>query len=145
MIDWNKLYDYNNYKFKSFEYFCFCIAKRQFDEKGNFTSIDGSGGDGGIEFYLKLNNGDYWGWQAKFFDNPPRLNRSGRKNQIMNSLISSCKNYPKLKKWFLCTNSDFTDTEIDWYENEIKSNVRRSSDESFKFLCCEQCIASELV
>ena len=125
MIDWNKLYDYNNYKFKSFEYFCFCIAKRQFDEKGNFTSIDGSGGDGGIEFYLKLNNGDYWGWQAKFFDNPPRLNRSGRKNQIMNSLISSCKNYPKLKKWFLCTNSDFTDTEIDWYENEIKSNVRR--------------------
>ena len=92
MIDWNKLYDYNNYKFKSFEYFCFCIAKRQFDEKGNFTSIDGSGGDGGIEFYLKLNNGDYWGWQAKFFDNPPRLNRSGRKNQIMNSFISSIKN-----------------------------------------------------
>lgn len=125
MIDWNKLYDYNNYKFKSFEYFCFCIAKRQFDDKGKFTPIDGSGGDGGVEFYLKLNNGDYWGWQAKFFDNPPRLNRSSRKNQIMESLISSCKNYPKLKKWFLCTNSDFTDTEIDWYENEIKSNVRR--------------------
>ena len=125
MIDWSKLYDYNNYKFKSFEYFCFCIAKRQFDDKGNFTPIDGSGGDGGVEFYLKLNNGDYWGWQAKFFDNPPRLNSSSRKNQIMNSLISSCKNYPKLKKWFLCTNSDFTGSEIDWYENEIKSNVRR--------------------
>lgn len=124
MIDWNKLYDYNNHKFKSFECFCFCIAKRQFEEKGNFTPIDGSGGDGGVEFYLELNDGEYWGWQAKFFDTP-RLSHSNRKTQIMNSLISSCKNYPKLKKWFLCTNSDFTPDEIEWYEKEIKSNVKR--------------------
>ncbi len=125
MIEWSKLKDYNNHKFKSFEYFCFCIAKRQFDEKGNFTPIDGSGGDGGVEFYLNLNNGEYWGWQAKFFDNHPRLNLSNRKNQIMESLISSCKNYPELTKWFLCTNSDFTSDENDWYENEIKSNIHR--------------------
>jgi len=125
MIDWNKLYDYNNDKFKSFENFCFCIANRQFDDKGKFTPIDGSGGDGGVEFYLNLDNGEYWGWQAKFFNNTARLKYSNRKTQIMNSLISSCKNYPELKKWFLCTNSDFTDSEIDWYENKIKSNVRR--------------------
>lgn len=125
MIDWNKLYDYNNDKFKSFEKFCFCIANRQFDDKGKFTPIDGSGGDGGVEFYLNLDNGEYWGWQAKFFNNTTRLKYSNRKKQIMESLISSCKNYPKLKKWFLCTNSDFTSGEIEWYEDEIKSNVRR--------------------
>lgn len=124
MIDWNKLSDYNNHKFKSFEYFCFCIAKRQFDEKGDFTPIDGSGGDEGVEFYLNLNNGEYWGWQAKFFDTP-RLSQSNRKTQIMESLISSCKNYPKLTKWYLCTNSDFTPEENRWYKNNIKSNVKR--------------------
>lgn len=124
MIDWNKLYDYNNYKFKSFECFCFCIANRQFDDKGKFTPIDGSGGDGGVEFYLNLDNGEYWGWQAKFFDNTARLSYSNRKTQIMESLISSCKNYPKLTKWFLCTNSDFTPKENKWYKDKIKSNVK---------------------
>lgn len=124
MIDWNKLYDYNNYKFKSFECFCFCIANRQFDDKGKFTTIDGSGGDGGVEFYLNLDNGEYWGWQAKFFDNTARLSYSNRKTQIMESLISSCKNYPKLTKWFLCTNSDFTPKENKWYKDKIKSNVK---------------------
>ena len=92
--------------------------------KENSPPIDGSGGDGGVEFYLNLDNGEYWGWQAKFFDNTARLSYSNRKTQIMESLISSCKNYPKLTKWFLCTNSDFTPKENKWYKDKIKSNVK---------------------
>jgi hypothetical protein len=115
MIDWEKLKPYENAKWKSFEEFCYQIAKRQFNNSGEFTPVDDSGGGDGVEFYLMLPNGDEWGWQAKFFYPNPRLKGSGRKNSIKKSLKKSIKVHPNLKKWFICTPTSFTTKENIWF------------------------------
>ena len=103
MIDWSKLKPYQNDQRRSFEELCYQIAKRLYEEKGRFTSIDDSGGGDGVEFYLTLPNGDQWGWQAKFYYPDPRLSQSSRKSAIINSLKKACETHPRLKKWILCT------------------------------------------
>jgi len=120
MIDWEKIKPYENAKWKSFEEFCYQIAKRLFNNLGEFTPVDDSGGGDGVEFYLTLPNGDEWGWQAKFYYPNPRLNVSGRKNSIKKSLEKSIKVHPNLKKWFLCIPSNFTPPENNWFKQSLK-------------------------
>jgi len=124
VIDWSKLRTKNGKQDEAFELFCYCIAQKKFGHLGKFISIDGKGGDGGIEFYLELDNGNIWGWQAKYFNDTGRLKDGGRKTQISNSLKSACENYgDRLKKWFLCTNSEFTPGEIDWLKNTLTNEI----------------------
>jgi len=120
MIDWEKLKPYENAKWKSFEEFCYQIAKRLFNDLGEFTPVDDSGGGDGVEFYLTLPNGEEWGWQAKFYYPNRRLNISNRKNSIKNSLKKSIEIHSNLKKWFLCTPSKFTPTENNWFNHSLK-------------------------
>ncbi len=116
MIDWSKLRSYQGNRWKSFEEFCYSIAKRLYYAQGKFTSIDDSGGGDGVEFYLTRAEGTEWGWQAKCFYPQPRLSKSGRKTSIKKSLKKAVKNHKRLKKWFLCTPTDFTTSEINWFE-----------------------------
>ena len=123
MIDWLKLKPYQNNKYRSFEELCYQIAKGLHGEKGRFTSVDDSGGGDGVEFYLTFPNGDQWGWQAKFYHPQERLSESGRKRSIIDSLKKSCEIHPHLKKWILCTPTDFTPTEQDWFENTLPESI----------------------
>lgn len=84
-IDFSKLKPYGGKVTKCFEQLCYQIAQREYGHLGTFTPIDGSGGDGGVEFYLNLTNGEKWGWQCKFFGDTGRLNVANRKLQIENS------------------------------------------------------------
>ena len=123
MIDWSELKPYQNDKYRSFEELCYQIAKGLHEEKGRFTSVDDSGGGDGVEFYLTLENGDQWGWQAKFYHPQERLSESGRKRSITNSLKKSCEIHPRLKKWILCTPTNFTSTEQKWFENTLPESI----------------------
>ncbi|MYG08234.1 hypothetical protein F4167_16805, partial [Candidatus Poribacteria bacterium] len=123
VIDWSKLKPYQNDKYRSFEELCYQIAKGLHGEKGRFTSVDDSGGGDGVEFYLTLENGDRWGWQAKFYHPQKRLSESSRKRSITNSLKKACKIHPRLKKWILCTPTNFTPTEQDWFENTLPESI----------------------
>ena len=99
MIDWSELKTYQGSKYRSFEELCYQIAKEIHGKKGQFTSIDDSGGGDGVEFYMTLPNGDQWGWQAKFYHNPtPRLNVSNRKQSIEGSLKKACQTHERLKE-----------------------------------------------
>ena len=123
MIDWSELKPYQNDKRRSFEELCYQIAKGLYGEKGHFTSVDDSGGGDGVEFYLTLENGDQWGWQAKFYYPQERLSESGRKRSIINSLKKSCEIHPHLKKWFLCTPTNFTPDEQKWFDNTLRQSI----------------------
>ena len=133
MIDWSKLEVYQNNKYRSFEELCYQIAKRLYGEKGRFTPIDDSGGGDGVEFYLTLPNGDQWGWQAKFYHSNKRLH-DNRKRSIINSLKKSCEVHPRLKKWFLCTPTNFTPKkgrsqgEQVWFDNTLRQSIPANMD-----------------
>jgi hypothetical protein len=129
MIDWSKLEPYQSNKSRSFEELCYQIAKGLYEHKGRFTSIDDSGGGDGVEFYMTLPNGDQWGWQAKFYHPDPRLSVSNRKNHIERSLITSCQKHPHLKRWFLCTPSNFTPNgEQSWFDDTLPKSVPENMD-----------------
>ena len=133
MIDWSKLKAYENNKYRSFEELCYQIAKGLYKEEGRFTFVDDSGGGDGVEFYLTLPNGDQWGWQAKFYYPDKRLNDS-RKGSIINSLKKSCEVHPHLKKWFLCTPTNFTPRtkrspgEQVWFDNTLRQSIPPNMD-----------------
>ena len=123
MIDWSKLEPYKNDQRRSFEELCYQIAKGLYEEKGRFTSVDDSGGGDGVEFYMTLPNGDEWGWQAKFYHPDDRLSQSNRKQSITNSLKKACEIHPRLKKWILCTPTNFTPTEQDWFDSTLRQSI----------------------
>src|SRR5882672_277862 len=107
-IDFNKLKPYDGKTAQCFEQLWYQIAKKEYTNLGAFTPIDGRGGDGGVEFYLKLSNGEKWGWQCKFYGDSGRLNISSRDGNIEGSLETACRNHPDLTKWFLCLKTDLT-------------------------------------
>ena len=116
MIDWSKLKPYQGYSWKSFEELCYQIAKGFYRDKGRFTRIDDSGGDGGVEFYLTMPDGREWGWQAKFYYPYRRLRGLGRKASIKKSLERAVRNHERLEKWFLCTPTNFRRGEKEWFD-----------------------------
>ena len=127
-IDFSRLKSYTGDVTKCFEHFCYQIAQGEYSHLGTFTPIDGSGGDGGVEFFLILDNGEKWGWQCKFFGDNGRLNKSQRDTKIGQSLETACRNHSDLTKWILCLKTDFTveslakdgkfsKGERNWFEN----------------------------
>jgi hypothetical protein len=122
-MEWQKLKTYSESKEHSFEELCYQIAKYLYSDKGVFTSIDDSGGGDGVEFYLTFPNEEQWGWQAKYYYPQLRLSEHGRKTHIKNSLKTSCEKHPKLTKWFLCTPTNFTPGEQNWFNTELKGYI----------------------
>ena len=131
-IEWSELKPYQNNKYRSFEELCYQIAKGLHGEKGRFTSVDDSGGGDGVEFYLTLPNGDQWGWQAKFPDHPKGRLDSRRKQSITKSLKKACEVHTSLKKWILCTPTNFTPTEQDWFENTLPESIPENMTVEFE-------------
>ena len=128
MIDWSKLKTYEKDKYCSFEELCYQIAKGLHGEEGRFTSVDDSGGGDGVEFYMTSPDGNQWGWQAKFYHPNPRLNISSRKQSIKGSLEKACQKHERLKKWILCTISNFTEKEQKWFENTLPESIPEGMD-----------------
>ncbi len=122
-IEWSELKPYEHDKRRSFEELCYQIADRLFHEKEHIISIDDSGGGDGVEFYLTLPDGDEWGWQAKFYYPNKRLSNSNRKQSITNSLTKACQVHPNLKKWILCTPTNFTSDEQKWFDSELPNSI----------------------
>ncbi|MCO5950739.1 NACHT domain-containing protein [Mucilaginibacter flavidus] len=122
MIDWNKLQPYKTTKQKSFEQLCFEIAVKLYPEM-YFTPIDDSGGGDGVEFYVTLNNGSEWGWQAKYYEGSVRLSIGNRKQGIIKSLKRACEVHPNLTKWYLCLPMDFTPDEKTWAKTELITHI----------------------
>ena len=130
MIDWSKLKTYQGSKWRSFEELCYQIAKEIYGKKGQFTSIDDSGGGDGVEFYMTLPNGDEWGWQAKFSYPRPDLNT--RKQSIKQSLEKACQIHGRLRKWILCTPYDLTPPERDWFEKTLCQSIPENMNVELK-------------
>lgn len=124
-INWDKLQAYSGDTKKSFEELCYQIVSEKFKDDilngATLTSIDDSGGGDGVEFYLTYENGDVYGWQAKYFC---RLNEGGRKEQIKKSLQTTYDKHPNIKKWFLCSKCNFTPDEKNWFDDDLANTTK---------------------
>jgi hypothetical protein len=145
IIDFDSLKGYSGKTTRSFEQLVYSLMNSKYGHLGKFTAIDGSGGDGGIEFYLDLHTGERWGWQCKFFGGNGRLNISNRKKAISDSLVTSCHNNKILTKWFLCLKTNMTGSlttkggaikpgERDWFENVLPSFIPLNNNVQLDFL-----------
>ena len=86
---------------KNFEWFCYLLFCREFTlPKGIFRYFN----QAGIETEPIMVNTDRIGWQAKFYEVP----LSRRKDEIIEAVKTTKKNYPDVNKIFFYTNRDWT-------------------------------------
>ena len=144
-INFSDLKPYDGKTSRSFELLIYRLMVNAFGNLGVFTSIAGEGGDGGVEFYLTLENGDVHGWQCKYYPDKGRLAESGRKQSIQKSLKTACRNYPNLKKWTLClktnltrgstdANSTYSEGEKDWFDKVLPLSIAATKNVVLHFL-----------
>jgi len=143
-VNFSGLQPFNHKATRSFELLIYQLAKKEFGHLGAFTPIAGDGGDGGIEFYLQLANGETWGWQCKFYEDNGRLSHAGRTKSIENSLETACKNYPGMTQWTLCLRTDLTIGltnkkgvkqlgELDWFNDTLPQKIPAGRGLTLKF------------
>jgi hypothetical protein len=122
-LDWTKLD--GEIIYRSFENFCYIIAKREYSGLGKFVDFDDTSKPGdGVEFYLELENNELWGWQAKFYHPDKKLN-SSRKSSIRKSLRKALSNHPNLIKFYLCTPYALTVNDKNWFLIDLHNEVNQ--------------------
>ena len=89
---------------KAFEAFCNQLFRKwsyrtHADNIIFFNVVNGSGGDGGVESYAELKNGDIIGLQAKWF---PEAINSNKISNIRNSIITAKTVRPAIKEYIVC-------------------------------------------
>lgn len=144
-VDFSRLRAYNGKTTQCFEHLCYQLAFKEYGHLGTFTAIDGSGGDGGVEFYLDLHNGERWGWQCKFFGDSGRLSVSSRDTGISNSFETALRNHGNLTKYFVCLKTDlttestskksnkFSKGEKNWFDEELTKKIPSDRSISLEF------------
>ncbi len=88
-------------------------------EEMKAVSIEGKGGDGGIDCFIRKDNGELEVFQVKYF----RSNlTSSQKSQIKKSFTTASRDNA-LSKWILCIPKDHTPAEKVWFES-ISSRIK---------------------
>lgn len=110
-MDWIRFQTRDESPERAFEAFCNHLFKRWCDRNypnqiAFFNVTEGSGGDGGVESYAKLNTGEFLGLQAKWFREPITSKQIA---QIRNSFITAQKVRPTLKQYFVCVPRKISD------------------------------------
>lgn len=103
-MDWTKFNNHGESNNHAFEVMCnllfeFWCKETYKEELVQFAFVNGDGGDGGVEAYGILMNGDVVAVQSKWF--PEKIERS-QINQIKNSFQTAMKVRPNIKRYVVC-------------------------------------------
>lgn len=107
-IEWTKLRSYNGDQKNAFEELICQLARAEHIE-GRQKFVRVAAPDAGVEAFCVLDNGDEYGWQAKFFSsmgNP-------QWKQLKDSFETALDKHPKLKKYYVCIPLDRADARVD--------------------------------
>lgn len=113
-MDWQHFQTHNQATTRAFEAFCNQLferyCKREYAENiQEFVIVNGSGGDGGVESYVKLNNNTFIGLQAKWFIDAIA---DSQFKQIKGSITTALKLRPDIKKYIICIPRDLGNIKI---------------------------------
>ena len=102
-IDFGRIVPRYSGRHEAFEELCCQLAHRTVPENVTYRRLHGAGGDGGVECFTEVSNGNREGWQAKYvFDIDSLL------NQANGSLTTALKIHPKLTRYTICFPFDLT-------------------------------------
>lgn len=109
-MNWTRFQTYGMAPDKAFEVFCNQLfenwCKKEYEtELFSFQVVNGAGGDGGVESYATLKNGDIIGLQAKWFLEPLIDNRISK---IKDSIETAMKKRPNIIRYIVCVPRDLT-------------------------------------
>lgn len=108
-MDYSKIRGKESGQKQSFEELVCQLAKLDIQEaSARFRRVEGSGGDGGVEAYWLLDDGNKVGYQAKFF----HRSRNIAWEQIDKSVKQALKCHPDLKKYVIAIACDLTDVAV---------------------------------
>ena len=107
-MNWANFQTYNESPTKAFEMLCNQLFENWCKEEYNsnivsFNVVNGAGGDGGVESYAVLDNGEIVGLQAKWF--LTSITES-QLNQIKNSIKTALKVRPQITSYIICVPRD---------------------------------------
>lgn len=107
-MEWDKFDTHGSSQEHAFEVMCNILfekwCRREYkDEVSYFTTVNGSGGDGGVEAYCILKDGSIIGVQSKWFR---QKIESSQITQIQNSFTTAIKIRPDINKYIVCIPRD---------------------------------------
>ncbi|MCX6214223.1 ATP-binding protein [Spirosoma sp.] len=106
--EWLKLRLYDGDLRKAFEEMVCQLAEYEpIENRVQFIRV--AAPDGGKEAYWILNNGDEYGWQAKFFTSMDK----GQWKQLNESVEKVLDKHPRLTRYYICTPLDREDPRIE--------------------------------
>lgn len=108
-INWINLRSWNGSQQAAFEELCCQLASCEDIPKDAFFIRKGTP-DAGVECFWKLADEKEYGWQAKYFLNPPD---NGQWQQIDDSVQNAIEKHPKLSKYIICLPINRPDARID--------------------------------
>lgn len=121
-INWQDIRVFNKTQNSAFEELVCQLAREEPIANGKeFYRV--AAPDGGVEAYCVLDNGEEYGWQAKYFDSM----KSSQWNQIKSSFEAAFKTHPKLTKYFVCIPLDRQDPRHDgqvWFMDEWNNKTK---------------------
>lgn len=114
-IYWHDIKSFNGLQNYAFEELVCQIARSNCIREGK-KFIRVAAPDGGVEAYCVLDNGDEYGWQAKYFFSMD----DSQWNQIEKSFKRAIETHPKLIKYFICIPLDRQDPrdKKKWFMNK---------------------------
>ena len=121
-MNWTNFRTYNEAPTRAFEALCnqifeLWVNRNYLALKKSFVVVNGAGGDGGVEAYAALKNGEEIGVQAKWF--PDRITAS-QFNQIRDSILTALKVHKNLKKYIVCVPRDLSNVKLGKNGNIVK-------------------------
>ncbi len=113
-MDWTKFSNHGESDYHAFEVMCNLLFENWCREEYGgklvqFAFVNGAGGDGGVEAFGVLDNGDIIGVQSKWF--PDKLD-SSHIIQIRKSFETAMKVRPNIVKYIVCIPRDLTSSKI---------------------------------
>lgn len=121
-LDW-KLFEtkFSENPQKNFEWFCYLLFCKEFDKPYGIPRIYNQPG---IETFPIQKDGEVIGWQAKYYSGK----LTDHKDDIIDSIEKSKKNYPNLTKFILFCNLEWTATKKGEYP-KARSEIVKKCDE----------------
>lgn len=120
-IRWIDIKQFNNSQNNAFEELVCQLARAEhIDGKKELYRV--AAPDGGVEAYCVLENGEEYGWQAKYFSTMG----DSQWRQLKDSFETALKTHPKLTKYFICIPLDRQDPrqpDKEWFMDRWKKKV----------------------